>query len=395
MNQSLSTPTQRTEDRSAQIVEAAAVLFRQRGFVGVGIDDIGAALELSGPAVYRYFSSKQAILAAVIGRHLTEMESARESADADMPLQERVLRASVLTCLADPDAHVVYLRQMGNLDPASRDELTRRQESIVAPWSSLLDPEDLGASLGLRLRASAGVLIRVALSTQSAKLPRERLAAGMVRSLLSTTLPASASVATPTDSDATAPGPLRHASRREAILTVSTQLFRERGFGGVSLRDIGDQVGVTASAVSRNFDNKEQLLAAAFNRAGEQIAGAIATALRHAGSASEAVVDIVARYATLAIESRDLIAIYTTEMHSLPENVRALRRRSQRMYVDELAHVIELAVPDLSAAEAKVRAGCAYSLINEVIINDGLAQRPNLAEELTMLAIDVTGLNLR
>ena len=51
-----------TPTRREQILAAAAELFARHGFHGVGIDDIGSAVGISGPALYRHFRSKDAML---------------------------------------------------------------------------------------------------------------------------------------------------------------------------------------------------------------------------------------------------------------------------------------------------------------------------------------------
>ena len=52
--------------RRDQILTAAAELFARHGFHGVGIDDIGAAVGISGPALYRHFRSKDAMLGEML-----------------------------------------------------------------------------------------------------------------------------------------------------------------------------------------------------------------------------------------------------------------------------------------------------------------------------------------
>ena len=52
--------------RREQILQAAAQLFAERGFHGVAIDDIGAAVGVSGPALYRHFAGKEAMLAEML-----------------------------------------------------------------------------------------------------------------------------------------------------------------------------------------------------------------------------------------------------------------------------------------------------------------------------------------
>ena len=54
--------------RREVIVTAAADLFARSGYAAVGMDDIGAAAGVTGPAIYRHFDSKAAVLAAVFDR---------------------------------------------------------------------------------------------------------------------------------------------------------------------------------------------------------------------------------------------------------------------------------------------------------------------------------------
>ena len=60
-----SSPTGKPSRRE-QILAAAAELFARHGFHGVGIDDIGAAVGISGPALYRHFRSKDAMLGEML-----------------------------------------------------------------------------------------------------------------------------------------------------------------------------------------------------------------------------------------------------------------------------------------------------------------------------------------
>ena len=52
--------------RSDQILQAAARLFAERGYGATGIDDIGAEVGVSGPAIYWHFPGKQALPAAML-----------------------------------------------------------------------------------------------------------------------------------------------------------------------------------------------------------------------------------------------------------------------------------------------------------------------------------------
>src|SRR5947209_17663937 len=81
--------------RREQILAAAAELFARHGFHGVGIDDIGAAVGISGPALYRHFRSKDAMLGQMldsISHFLLDGGTARADAVED---PEKVLAALV------------------------------------------------------------------------------------------------------------------------------------------------------------------------------------------------------------------------------------------------------------------------------------------------------------
>src|SRR6478752_7387982 len=61
--------------RREQILQAAAQLFAERGSRAVGVDDVGAAVGVTGPAIYRHFASKDAMLAEMLlrlGEHLLD-----------------------------------------------------------------------------------------------------------------------------------------------------------------------------------------------------------------------------------------------------------------------------------------------------------------------------------
>ncbi|MDQ0961610.1 AcrR family transcriptional regulator [Streptomyces sp. B4I13] len=73
--------------RREQILREAARLFAERGFHGVGVDEIGAAVGISGPGLYRHFPGKDAMLAELLvgisGQLLTGAKRRLAEAGAD------------------------------------------------------------------------------------------------------------------------------------------------------------------------------------------------------------------------------------------------------------------------------------------------------------------------
>ena len=52
--------------RRQQILDIAADLFASRGFHGVSVAELGSACGVSGPALYKHFESKDAMLAEML-----------------------------------------------------------------------------------------------------------------------------------------------------------------------------------------------------------------------------------------------------------------------------------------------------------------------------------------
>ena len=54
-------------DRRSQLIAAAERLVAERGYLAVRLEDIGAAAGVSGPAIYRHFPNKEALLVELAG----------------------------------------------------------------------------------------------------------------------------------------------------------------------------------------------------------------------------------------------------------------------------------------------------------------------------------------
>lgn len=160
--------TQRSEakaDRRSALLGAASRLFAQSGFNGISIEDLGAAVGISGPAVYRHFSSKQAVLASLlitVSEHLLE-GGRRVVTESDDP--HRVLRQLISFhvgfALDEPDVIRVQDRDLDSLDEAARDDVRTLQTDYIRLWMravGALRPELDRGALQLRVQAVFGLI---------------------------------------------------------------------------------------------------------------------------------------------------------------------------------------------------------------------------------------------
>ena len=131
-----------TTSRREQILTEAARLFARHGFHGVSIDGIGAAVGVSGPALYRHFPSKEGLLAEMlvgISEHLLAAgeQLAAEHDDPDA-LLEALIAFHTDFALRQPELITVQDRDLANLPDAARRRVRGLQRAYVEIWVDAL-----------------------------------------------------------------------------------------------------------------------------------------------------------------------------------------------------------------------------------------------------------------
>ncbi|MER5613884.1 helix-turn-helix domain-containing protein [Streptomyces sp. NPDC002215] len=127
--------------RREALLSAAVRLFAERGFQAVGMNDIGAAAGVSGPAVYNHFAAKTDLLTAAIHRasgalHFDLGQALAQSTSAHEAL-ERTLRTFSVVALAS-GGYAGLLNAQPHLPPTEREWLHRSQVEYMAEWVGLL-----------------------------------------------------------------------------------------------------------------------------------------------------------------------------------------------------------------------------------------------------------------
>ena len=115
-------PKARSDDTRARIIEVADGLFRRLGFAKTAVADIAAELGMSPANVYRFFSSKNAIVEAICQRCLSELDGkawaiarSREPAPARLErLFIEILRYHRENLITEKRVHDIVLVAMEN-----------------------------------------------------------------------------------------------------------------------------------------------------------------------------------------------------------------------------------------------------------------------------------------
>lgn len=128
--------------RRAQILETAAGLFAARGFHGVSVHDIGAACGISGPAIYKHFTGKDAILAesltAISERHVTEARTRTAAHPDPGEALDALIAWHIDFALEHPALIVIQEREWSNLLPEDRATVRGLQLDYIDVWVTVL-----------------------------------------------------------------------------------------------------------------------------------------------------------------------------------------------------------------------------------------------------------------
>ncbi|MEV6791539.1 TetR/AcrR family transcriptional regulator [Streptomyces sp. NPDC051320] len=129
--------------RREQILKEAARLFAERGFHGVGVDEIGAAVGISGPGLYRHFAGKDAMLAELlvgISERLLDGGRLRAAQAAGGPetVLGSLIDGHIDFALDDRPLITVHDRELDRLRDSDRKAVRRLQRQYVELWVTVV-----------------------------------------------------------------------------------------------------------------------------------------------------------------------------------------------------------------------------------------------------------------
>ena len=143
--------------RRAELLAAAARQMADRGFAAVRLEDIGAEVGVSGPAVYRHFASKTDVLDQL----LLDISERLHAGGAEVidrgGAPEEVLRHLVEfhidVLVTKPDLIAIQDRDLASLTPEANHRVRSLQRRYVENWVSVL--LDIAAAQGRPLTTEA------------------------------------------------------------------------------------------------------------------------------------------------------------------------------------------------------------------------------------------------
>lgn len=125
--------------RDREILDAAAALFYEKSFHGVGLNEIAQRVGISGPAIYRHFATKEEILATLYHEAFDELLAGVGVVTSDPRADlDHLMRSHVDFALRRRELTNVYSRETSALGDVERRQFTRRARQYSAHWEATL-----------------------------------------------------------------------------------------------------------------------------------------------------------------------------------------------------------------------------------------------------------------
>ncbi len=154
------------QGRAEEILHAAARVFRERGYHGGTLEEVGARLGITRAALYYYFRNKQAVLRELLTRAMhvgvADLETAIASSD-DPEEQLTTAIASLIELIArERDIFTIYFQENEAVMSAAGEEARRLEEEYAHRFTDLvrevLDARGVkGADAGVVARGLLGM----------------------------------------------------------------------------------------------------------------------------------------------------------------------------------------------------------------------------------------------
>lgn len=175
-------------------------------------------------------------------------------------------------------------------------------------------------------------------------------------------------------------------SRQEQILEAAVRLFRQHGYHGAGIDQIGAEAGISGPAIYRHYPNKLALLIAASERAATHLESAAKHVVADSDTATEALERLIDMHVRFAITDRELIAVYLEEERNIPTDERRRIRRLQRSYLEHWLAPLEALLPEASPERLRAVLYAVYAILNSPSVFDSHLDGDELAGLLTRMA---------
>jgi len=179
---------------------------------------------------------------------------------------------------------------------------------------------------------------------------------------------------------------VRDPGRKQRILAAAAALCARDGFHAISMADIGAEAGIVGSGIYRHFGSKTAILVSMLDQVMDRIEDGAAAIMAAGDEPPVTLTKLVRDHIAVAIEDRDVLAVYHMEAHTLPDDARRRLRSRQRRYIEDWASVLAPLRPDLTDDERRLAVHASIGAIQSTLFFHSALPHGRQTQLLTVMA---------
>ena len=160
----------------------------------------------------------------------------------------------------------------------------------------------------------------------------------------------------------------KNSSKKEIIIEKASKLFREKGFGAASMRDLADHVGVEAASLYNHIQSKSEILQAICFRVANEFISHLDAVESNYQSSLKKMEMIIRFHIRMMLEQYEYVYISDLEWRHLPEPYLSNFLNQRRSYRKSLGDIIERGIlsGEIKSLEPYVAVLTILSAISEI-----------------------------
>jgi AcrR family transcriptional regulator len=133
----------------------------------------------------------------------------------------------------------------------------------------------------------------------------------------------------------------KNSTKKEIIIEKAARLFREKGFGAASMRDIAETVGVEAASLYNHIQSKSEILQAICFKVANEFISRLEEVERSGEPSLKKMETIIRFHIHMMLEQYEYVYISDHEWRHLPEPYLSNFLNQRRSYRKRLSDLIE------------------------------------------------------
>ncbi|MDR3716135.1 MAG: TetR/AcrR family transcriptional regulator [Puia sp.] len=133
----------------------------------------------------------------------------------------------------------------------------------------------------------------------------------------------------------------KNSTKKEVILEKASKLFREKGFGAASMRDLAEHVGVEAASLYNHIQSKSEILQAICFKVANEFISHLEVVEASSQPTLKKMETIIRLHIRMMLDQYEYVYISDHEWRHLPEPYLSNFLNQRRSYRKRLADIIE------------------------------------------------------